>query len=1462
MQITHPRARRHGAARFWLPPLTAAAVVGAVLLASAPVGAQQAAIPTVNQIYNDSTGSYEQLPTHRGGFNLFAEEDLAGHSLRLTGTYQFPMINAGGLCPFANTAGDIFNTSCGAFDGGSTYFNVTPAWGVGIESYRKIRDVHPGIATMQAPVGYGTPWRISSVAPVVIRINAADGQFGRFYAGVTSATGEGCRDHSGFAGHGLPNNFTLTAALNCEVSWAGGEYDGIRRVPDEVWLERFQANPNAFQWNDYKIPRAELETFPFLGNNSTYGAFSDFPREVLARYGGATPKGSGPPSERGFPAGITVKYDAWKFDSPSLRNGAFVRWLIINESEKVYGQGIDYDDLVMGLDPGPSFPVQNPNGGVNIPKWGVHSITGGNWSGNCSSTFPRRLGVITQGCIGSTGATGARAASHRFLMILKSPLGDLRNKQLSDPSSPFYAPNSPYADDTITFNQWRRGGFGGAQAASWRRSDRATYGWMVGDEEVWLDGRQRQDISASNMWHWFLSETHDGTDNPDNIRFNRFVPGDVAGYGSWDWNNDGIQDTIKLPDCGMQGCAEPWGDTLPGGFANHTIGNLGNFLGFGPFAIAAGDTLEAIFYIGAVRTPAIGDTLAAKRQWENITKTYFANYSGATAAPVPVITPENITVNSAFLRDSAQGAQNVEIRIQLKQPPKREDAYLRTILDRLESEEGAAVRATNPGLLNLVRGRVRNNVAEVLIFKSCDNGVSWTHLADCTAAIAASATRDESGAPVGSIGWRWRTRIAVDSITGDYANYIFTDAVQGGRTFLYSVVTKTRGLADIPVRLGIPKTNGMDSVVTLREIFQVDVDTITSPLVASGPSTARVYAPISAPAGTRFATLDTSRTQTRSTSPVRTPVAYAVRNANISGTYRVRFGNRWIITRTNRLADGAQTTEVIRQSIYLRAVTNPADEPALNFVAAADTFRSDGAITNGSFVATPSAAQLLYQFSTVPRSTTNGIETYVDTIARAGYVIAKGTGGTDPLYIAFSTNAVSNAVTGYFSSFRQDSFVQNTNRFEGAAEFPGFITTLAGTNHARTPTNAAGLARSRPLIRAPGDTATTGVTNSFAPVFDQANSLLYQPGGFIPGGQYRIRWASDPFGPRVPFRLTTPAQLQTDMSASLAARPTAQSTATDESVRALFAALPAGAPANHQTRPLVQAKLPFTIYDRENNPATVFMFQRHTSGNVADSVFRNSRLLGTTGDTMRVAVPPDVWMPGDTLFMVENMIQDSTIVVGGNRVVVVRDSTVNGRVQRLPIQVRRPTMTQQVVIACASAAAPTRTTCNPLALTSLGQTGYFIMEAGWDHLWRLNETFDQNDEMQLVANATTPSAAPLSNVDMERIYVVPNPYVVTGGFDRLATNRNVLDPRVMFVNVPKEGLLRVYSVSGQLMQQLSWTQNDLVGEGSNTPTGDLPFILRTREGLDFGPGLYLYVLTAKGDNANGKVARGKFVIIR
>jgi len=81
---------------------------------------------------------------------------------------------------------------------------------------------------------------------------------------------------------------------------------------------------------------------------------------------------------------------------------------------------------------------------------------------------------------------------------------------------------------------------------------------------------------------------------------------------------------------------------------------------------------------------------------------------------------------------------------------------------------------------------------------------------------------------------------------------------------------------------------------------------------------------------------------------------------------------------------------------------------------------------------------------------------------------------------------------------------------------------------------------------------------------------------------------------------------------------------------------------------------------------------------------------------------------------------------------------------------------------------------------------------------------------------------------------------------------------LIFQGVPPQGVIRIYTVSGQLVQQLSWTPADLGGDN-----GDLQYNLRTREGLELAGGLYLFMVTGK--DVNGKELgqhMGKFVVIR
>ena len=1457
---------------------------------------------TTTVIRDDGVAVPTNPSSRRNGFNLFAEEDLAGTSLRLTGTYRYAFINAGGLCPFANTAGDIFNSQCGAF-GGSTFFHATPVWGIGLDDYAKIRAAWPNVANMRSPVGFSTPWRITSIAPITTRINAADGQFGQFYAGVTSLTGAGCREFTGAAGAGLPENFTLLASSDCPETWPGTGFNGLRALPDSVWLQRFQSGPSAFRWDDWKIPANQYASTP-IGNIASYGAFSDYPREVLQIYGGITPRGTPgePPGERGFPLGIYVRADAWKFDRPSLRNGVFIRWLVINNSEKVWGAPIDYDKLYMGVDPGYTLSGQSP-AAYNLPGRGVHVASGGGMSGKCSSTFPRRAPPgNTEGCEGNS------TTAPRMIMLLKSPLGDLRNKQFSDSASPYYFPSHQEADDTITFNHWRRGGFGAQEQFSWRRNDRALFGLLSGDETLWLDGRSFSDFSATNIWRYFRYEGTDGTQSLANIRYNRSVPGDIPGYGDWDYNDDGIQDTLKIPGCGVLGCAGLWGDSIAGGFSNQDAGNIGNFLGVGPFALAAGDTTEFIWFMGGA-----ADTLQTNRLIAAATAAFFNNYAGASAYPTPTVTAEDVQLNSAWFRDSTANAQNTQVRIQIKMPPRVPDASMQAILARLQQSDPIAsnLRDLNPGLLSIVTGRMQQNLAELLVFKSCDGGTSWTTDASCTASTASFRTRDQSGSDVG-LGWRPRFTIAVDSITGRLSSYVITDNVPSGREYLYAFVTKTRGLFDIRVRtkltvdsLGRITDEAFDN---LENVLGVDIDTITSPLSPSGPHTVRVYAPISVPAGTMYAALDSVRVQTPRTT---NRVALFATSASVDGVYRMRFGNRFVVTRTIDTITGAETSAIIRQSVYRSYGASPtAFDPAganggaalspagprlqspgagssFYYVASADTFSANhgftysARISNGQIVSSQ-------RLSTTPISTVGSVKTFLDTIKFAGYVLG-GTGAANaPFYLAIANNR-----TNFTPSGGTDSALnQATGEFEGAPWYPGFTATVM--NEPLSPS-----ARLSVVLRAPEDTLNTGVVSSsgvaYVAVSTPSSSApvtlgLRQRTGQSRGGFYHIEWQDDSFGPGAPFTFGPNTSLQPVFDASISARAVGSLADTASALRTEILAGVDGlssSRANIGARQLVRARVPFTVTrGRGLPPLTLAMIQRHQPGNVADSLLKNSILIGTSGDTTRVAIPPDAWMPGDTLWTFETLMVDSTATVGGaTGVVIVRDTVINGRTQSLPIKVMRTMLGLKFVLRCNSNVNPTRTTCNPIRLGDRGSSGYLPYENGWTSVLHFNRDFTQNSEIELTAQPIRPSVVPLTKTDMARIQVVPNPYIVQSSFDRLSTGRAVIENRVRFVNVPAEGTVRIYTLSGQLVQQISWTQSDLLASGNGSPHGDLPFSLRTREGLDLASGLYMFVMTARGAQANmacrnpatneplidartGKrqtcenVARGKFVVIR
>lgn len=182
------------------------------------------------------------------------------------------------------------------------------------------------------------------------------------------------------------------------------------------------------------------------------------------------------------------------------------------------------------------------------------------------------------------------------MVFLKTPLGDLRNALFTrtargvpcvEGQDAFCRPSHPLAGDTITFNRQNFGSYGGAYQYTWTSGARAAFGFLAGDEVNTLSGRDPGTATDRQLWETFRSE--DWTTNK--VHYNKYVP---PASPPWDYNHDGIPDTLALTVCGRNGCAAVDSDTMPGGWLN-VRGNIGGFQGFGPFSLRAGDTTAFVY---------------------------------------------------------------------------------------------------------------------------------------------------------------------------------------------------------------------------------------------------------------------------------------------------------------------------------------------------------------------------------------------------------------------------------------------------------------------------------------------------------------------------------------------------------------------------------------------------------------------------------------------------------------------------------------------------------------------------------------------------------------------------------------------------------------------------------------------------------------------------------------------------
>lgn len=136
--------------------------------------------------------------------------------------------------------------------------------------------------------------------------------------------------------------------------------------------------------------------------------------------------------------------------------------------------------------------------------------------------------------------------------------------------------------------------------------------------------------------------------------------------------------------------------------------------------------------------------------------------------------------------------------------------------------------------------------------------------------------------------------------------------------------------------------------------------------------------------------------------------------------------------------------------------------------------------------------------------------------------------------------------------------------------------------------------------------------------------------------------------------------------------------------------------------------------------------------------------------------------------------------------------------------------------------------------------------------------FSSNDLFQF---RMAPENVPQVNADsaknaLEDVLVIPNPYIVSNIYEPRTTQNNRQHNRELhFTGVPAPATLRIFSVSGVLIREISISESDLIGGKYG---GTYVWNMLTRDNLEISYGVYLYHISAPGVGEK----TGKFAVIK
>lgn len=1490
-----------------LASLLASLCVG--VWADAAFAQESRGLPTTVKVAPELEGIVQPYDIQSGlrqsRLRLFGEGDRAWTSLRGVGSNILYTTNTGPLDDIDIIVGSGLLQTGTAEGSGFQFQTFGMGLTVGAPRSEWVALITEGVEELANAQGGGwtTLWN-GEIFNKVKDLNAADGLLGSLLNPSARSTEDGtCFDHSaGLGGVFLDAGFQLLPGSNCTPTWSlvGGNatWAGTRPVTPEGWVEHFNTVGSAgFEFNDWQVPEEFRNLEGFLGNNfHTYGHFNDYNSTARLRFGNAIPGGSGDPSIPGWPMGLDFHFDAFTFSVPTVANTMFYRMLVVNNSEALYGVMHDYDSVYVGLNP---WPGRNQDGdNYMIPELGAWVSAESSSPADCAARGIDPIPVLNTGC---GGFDPTDATQHDFLLgahgivVLKSPIGDLRNKLFTRVGSPFFAPGHLLAGDTITFNHSVNWNFGNWAALFQGGSIRQQFGVISSTRQNVLDDGACTDIALSTRYRLF--QPNNWRNDQADCLFKAWAPGWThvshrplgAGLGP---------DTLRLAGCGVDpdngsaGCPQAWSDSTIHGWSNVTFGNLSQ-MSLGPFRLEAGDTAQLLFAIFSQR-----DSASFEAELRGIVDFYLNLFAGPEAPPP-------VAIREVSLGAGIQPGQDASVRLVWDDAAEDfVDPFLSKFADDMEvAPDGtdlARLRDQNPGLVARIRERAADNLQRLLLFKSCDAGLTFTSDEDCDGDPA----RDAAGNAIGA-GWEALARFEPDA-AGELVN-TFTDAsVTPGVTYLYVMLGETRGAAfevaddESATIETTPRTETVGTGDGVAARFSGTLGFLPiepgSVIIAAGGNTVQDNG-----AGGFMGDTANSADPTTNIIDYQTgefDVTFATPptlGTSVDASYNQQF-------LTCGIGACEARTLTIAPSL-LSPLTRSAAEPNVVVVYVPASGAAGGSLATVEFLSFDTVGLASAPFQVAPASadisetefrtifgnrivvieeadsaTGAHIETRVIVEDQARTVV--GDAGTTTTVRALATDTFVHTggagVTRQGLALVSDVFAGGvrTRTFEAApnaAELNPDSRFAKGLVLVRTADNVPLLA----TATLGGDVATPGSFlgrpdfPGFIVSADNSNpgrldaAFYIADGELVSGfvqptlrfdatlsrndtvqaqawGEYAVTFADRSFGPLAPFTLNFTNRAQTDaqVDQSLAQRGVGTLGATDAATDSLVAARLGLDPAAVD---LVAAEIPFTVRNVTRGRATarLAMVDRDTLQ------IRLGTITGT--DTLSVTIAPEFWVPNDRLFVIETVTRPRVRTVGGELAIVVDPAG------SVVLETGDVITFSDLRINCGSP--NTALTCNPVR--GAGSGGWIDTQPDDELHFVLRSPFVPGSQFTFIPRAAVQGDRIVTEgrsirAALDSVQVVPNPYVVFSAYEQSTGQR-----RLLFTHLPPEGVLRVYTVSGRFVQQLRWTAADLSGNG------DLFWNMQTREGNDLAGGLYIYVIEAVDPATSSTVKKlGKFVVIR